>query len=68
VVYLDEFLAWTETAPIGRCRTCRFSGPVSERQLCAACEVNRLLAAAERAVASPAALGDEAETMLWGKA
>jgi hypothetical protein len=68
VVYLDEFLAWTETAPIGRCRSCRFSGPLSERRMCAACEVDRLLAAGERAVASPDALADEAETMLGGEA
>jgi hypothetical protein len=67
-VYLDEFLAWTETAPIGRCRSCRFSGPLSDRGMCAACEVDRLLAAADRAVASPDALADPAELMVRGEA
>ena len=68
VVYLDEFLAWTEKAPIGRCRSCRFSGPLSERGMCSACEVDRLMAAAERTVASPDALADLAELMVRGEA
>ena len=66
VVYLDEFLAWTTTAPLGRCRACRFSGPMSERQLCAACELDRLMAATERALSAPDAVADEAEAMLRG--
>ena len=67
VVYLDGFLAWTKTALIGRCRSCRFSGPISDRQLCAPCEVDRLLAAGDRSVASPDALADEAEIVIRGE-
>ena len=65
-VYLDDVLAWTEAAPIGRCKSCTFSAPLSARKLCAACEVDRLLAAAGRAVNSPAALADEAEIVIRG--
>ena len=67
VVYLDEFLAWTETGPIGRCRSCRFSGPLSERGMCSACEVDRLFAAAERVMNSPNALADPAELIVRGE-
>ena len=43
VVYLDEILPDLATAPIGRCRSCRFMAPLSERNRCGRCEYAALL-------------------------
>jgi hypothetical protein len=55
------------TAPLGRCRSCRYRAPLSAAGACGKCEHARILAAAERAVLSPDALADEAEVMLRGE-
>ena len=43
VVYLDEILPDLATAPIGRCRSCRFMAPLSERNRCGRCEYAAML-------------------------
>jgi hypothetical protein len=62
-VYLVEVLP-DNTAPIGECRGCWFKAHMSARGLCGLCELARVLEAGRRAVESPAALADPAETML----
>jgi hypothetical protein len=55
-----------EQAPLGRCRSCRFTAPLGIGGLCGACEHARLLAA-KRAVLSPDTLADEAELTVRGE-
>ncbi|MFO1075876.1 MAG: hypothetical protein U1E17_24860 [Geminicoccaceae bacterium] len=66
MVYLDTVLPDPDTAPIARCSGCRFTAPLNPRRLCGACEVERLLAAGQRA-ANPDLATDPAEIMLRGQ-
>ena len=52
--------------PIGKCAGCRFTAPLSPRRLCGRCEVERLFAAAERALAGVMATSDEGELLRAG--
>ena len=52
--------------PLGKCSGCRFTAPLSPRRLCGRCEVERLFAAAERALAGVIATSDEGELLRAG--